>query len=155
MHTDISEDWEIKLVDFSEAVYVGGNEPESRFESASNDAGKKLARNNPFRRFYVHKMYRCPREQRMFQHPLFYYFVHNHFDIPLQRLFFDIRHTDLYSLVVIILILLAPSLQTEDAIKKKLEQHNEECFEDYSVNLGQYLNVKSKKYGEKSKIAIV
>ena len=56
----------------------------------------------------------------MFQHPLFHYYVHNHFDMPLRRMFFDIRHTDLYSLITIIFVLLSPSVQTEDVIKKKL-----------------------------------
>lgn len=61
----------------------------------------------------------------------------------------------MYSLIITILILLAPSVQTEDVVKKKLQQHNEDCFEDYSVNLGKFLNAKSKKYGEKTKLATV
>lgn len=118
--SDVSE-WEIKLIDFSEAVYVGegGREYDSRFESSTLESVKKFKR-DPYRRFYVHKMYRCRSDQRMFQHPLFHYYVHNHFDMPLRRMFFDIRHTDLYSLITIIFVLLSPSVQTEDVIKKKL-----------------------------------
>lgn len=123
LHTEMRDDWEIQFVDFSEAVYVKGEaEEESRFESAALEGNKKIVR-DPYTRFYVHKMYRCPKELRMFQHPIFYYYARNHIDIPLWKLFFDIRHTDIYSLILIILVLLAPSLQTEDALKKKLEQH--------------------------------
>ena len=35
LHTEMSHDWEVLFVDFSEAVYVEGDEHESRFESAA------------------------------------------------------------------------------------------------------------------------
>ena len=119
------------------------------------DEEKRIKR-DPYSRFYVHKMYSCPKDMRMFQHPLFSYYARNHFEIPVRRLFFDIRHTDLYSLVLILLILLAPSLRTEDTIKKKLEQHTDECFENYQMNRGKKINQRSsRKYGEKKKISVV
>ena len=61
------EDCTIKLIDFSEAVYIkdDGKEYPSRFEAALLRDPLEARRNSRMR-FYVHRNYRSPRKFRLF-----------------------------------------------------------------------------------------
>ena len=113
----------MRLVDFSQAVDVDKPELASRFECAvDNDTGLPEWR-DPFKRFYLPRFYECEKENKGFQHPVLQYFSLKHGDFSSDKLEFDIRQTDLYSLAMILLLLCSPDINTESAVKKMLINH--------------------------------
>ncbi len=76
------------------------------------------------------------------------------------KLFFDIRQTDQFSLLTLLFILLAPSIDTEDTIKKILEENTDELFQNYSMRAAYHsskglLNRRGSEFIEKDKMSLV
>ena len=117
------EEWKIRLVDFSQAVDVSSPELASRFECAVDSLYGLPEWRNPFTRFYLPRFYECEKENKPFQHPLLQYYSLKHGDLGPDKLEFDIRYTDLYSLTMILLLLCSPDVNTESAVKKMLVNH--------------------------------
>ena len=124
---------DLKLLDFSEAVYLGADHHASRFEAAANLQPAGGA--DPAQRFYVHGHYSCPKAMRVFRSPLLRYLASEHLSLPLSRLFFDVRLTDVFSVVVIALLVVAPTIPSENALKRVLQDYADERYQNYRTGL--------------------